>query len=158
MINHIECFAALHSHFGHNINGYRCYAFGKHESDFLTVTSAGYIHEIEIKMSRSDFLADFKKQDKHTRLQHGEYANYFWFAVPQGLLLPADIPDYAGHLEFIRLTGKRSTGLIINQPKKAPRLHTNKMPEIERKILLSMHYKQLNYLQQKASEIRRERA
>ena len=32
------------------------------ESDFITITKAGYMHEIEVKISKSDFLADFDKQ------------------------------------------------------------------------------------------------
>ena len=34
------------------------------ESDFFSVTGAGYAQEVEIKISRSDFKADFKKR-KH---------------------------------------------------------------------------------------------
>jgi hypothetical protein len=34
------------------------------EADFFTVTKTGYSYEFEIKVSRSDFLADFKKE-KH---------------------------------------------------------------------------------------------
>jgi hypothetical protein len=35
--------------------------FFKNESDFLSFTSGGYLYEYEIKISRSDFKADFKK-------------------------------------------------------------------------------------------------
>jgi len=35
------------------------------ESDFFSVTSSGYAQEIEIKISLSDFKADFNKIDKH---------------------------------------------------------------------------------------------
>ena len=35
------------------------------ESDYLCITKSGYIHEIEIKISRSDFANDFKhKKEK----------------------------------------------------------------------------------------------
>ena len=34
------------------------------ESDFFSITTSGYAYEVEIKLSRSDFFADFKK-DKH---------------------------------------------------------------------------------------------
>lgn len=35
------------------------------ESDFFSVTALGYAQEIEVKVSKSDFKADFKKQ-KHS--------------------------------------------------------------------------------------------
>ena len=42
------------------------------ESDFISVTRAGYIHEYEIKISKSDFNNDAKsKTHKHEVLQGG---------------------------------------------------------------------------------------
>lgn len=38
------------------------------ESDIFTLAASGYAIEVEIKVSRSDFLADFKKVDKHVLL------------------------------------------------------------------------------------------
>lgn len=38
------------------------------ESDFFSITTTGYSQEIEIKVSLSDFRADFKKVDKHQLL------------------------------------------------------------------------------------------
>lgn len=35
------------------------------EADHFSVTSSGYSYEIEVKISRSDFLADFKKPKHH---------------------------------------------------------------------------------------------
>ncbi len=35
--------------------------FFENESDFLTYNNSGYFYEFEVKISRSDFLADFKK-------------------------------------------------------------------------------------------------
>src|SRR5688572_4816975 len=35
------------------------------EADSFSVTSTGYVYEIEVKISRSDFLADFKKPKHH---------------------------------------------------------------------------------------------
>jgi hypothetical protein len=39
------------------------------ESDYFGVSKSGYTYEIEIKVSRSDFFADFKKKKKHRMLQ-----------------------------------------------------------------------------------------
>jgi hypothetical protein len=38
------------------------------EADFGCISSNGYITEVEVKISRSDFWADFKKVDKHRYL------------------------------------------------------------------------------------------
>lgn len=35
------------------------------EADSFSVTSTGYVYEIEVKISRSDFFADFKKPKHH---------------------------------------------------------------------------------------------
>lgn len=42
------------------------------ECDLVSITKAGYLHEFEIKMSRADFLNDFKKGIKHEVME----ANY----------------------------------------------------------------------------------
>ena len=41
------------------------------ESDFFLQKENGYCYEFEIKISRSDFLADFKKQ-RHINIQKQE--------------------------------------------------------------------------------------
>ncbi len=40
----------------------------KWESDFFSITTTGYAQEVEVKISYSDFKADFKKLDKHNAL------------------------------------------------------------------------------------------
>ena len=39
------------------------------ESDFFAISKSGLVHEIEVKISRSDFKADFKKVKKHQELE-----------------------------------------------------------------------------------------
>ena len=41
------------------------------ESDFVSVTRAGIIHEYEVKISHSDFMLDAKKYRKHDILKTG---------------------------------------------------------------------------------------
>jgi len=43
------------------------------ETDFFVLQRSGICYEIEIKVSRSDFFADFKKKDKHDILRTGHY-------------------------------------------------------------------------------------
>jgi len=40
------------------------------ESDYFGFTKSGYVYEIEVKLSVSDFNADFKKEQKHLCLKH----------------------------------------------------------------------------------------
>ena len=37
----------------------------------VSVTKAGFVHEFEIKISRSDFFADAKKVEKHCTIRNG---------------------------------------------------------------------------------------
>lgn len=39
------------------------------ESDFFAMSKSGYCMEVEVKVSRSDFFADFKKEEKHRMLK-----------------------------------------------------------------------------------------
>lgn len=71
--------------------------FGNIEMDVFSVTRAEKVYEFEVKISRSDYLADFKKVTKHRLLKEGKYwANKFIYVVPEGLIQPEEVPDYAG--------------------------------------------------------------
>lgn len=75
------------------------------ESDLLFLTQSGYWYEIEIKISRSDFFNDFKKEYGGTkksdilRSPDRMSPNYFYYAVPKGLVSSDEIPSYAGLIE-----------------------------------------------------------
>jgi hypothetical protein len=82
------------------------------ECDLISVNPQGLLCEWEIKISRSDFQADFRKERKHRCLALGqgrvarrrgsalEYqfltCSYFSYACPAGLLRESDLPPYAG--------------------------------------------------------------
>lgn len=70
------------------------------ESDFFIVQPSRFVYEIEVKISRSDYFADFNKIDKHENLNQGTgfIPNRFYFAVPEGLVSEEEIPAYAGLL------------------------------------------------------------
>lgn len=53
-----------------------------YEADLLVMNKTGYVTEIEIKRSWSDFLADFKKDD---HAHKSELIYQFWYCVPEGL-------------------------------------------------------------------------
>ncbi|MGI4875262.1 MAG: hypothetical protein ACRYFX_29245 [Janthinobacterium lividum] len=114
------------------------------EADLLVVQPTGYIAEIEIKVSRSDFWADFKKEGKHRALAAGKRTrsnaydapNHFYFAVPAGLVTAEEVPNYCGLLYIYG--GLKDVKIIRG----APRLHTNKCGEKTlRRITRSLMYK-----------------
>lgn len=59
-----------------NVNGDRKHLNLGHECDVLVCTSKGYLTEIEIKRSFSDFLADFKKYELHAPC--GIISNFYY--------------------------------------------------------------------------------
>lgn len=97
------------------------YLFGG-ESDFMVQKqSSQYIYEYEIKISRSDFLADFKKIDRHRILQDVTKtwkANRFYYVVPDGLISSNEVPKYTG---LIYITDNN-----VLTVKQAPLLHQTK--------------------------------
>lgn len=70
------------------------------EADIFHVTKSGYLYEYEIKISRSDFFAEKKKIGKTDKLNDGKRCNFFYYLVPEGLIHPEEVPEYAG-LEYI---------------------------------------------------------
>lgn len=94
------------------------------ESDFLAVTYDREVIEVEIKVSKWDYLNDFKKAEKHELLQSkrdlSKIPNMLYYCTTKGLVSVDEVPDYAGLYE-IESSGK------IKVVKKAPRLHNEKM-------------------------------
>lgn len=99
------------------------YVFGW-ESDYLALTKSGYWYECEVKISVSDFKADFKKKDKHNTLSNLSpnirRPNYFAYVTPEGLLDISDIPEYAGLIEV-------SKHGYLSFKKQPPKLHAEKL-------------------------------
>ena len=100
---------------------------GLGECDMISISKSDYIYEYEVKISRSDFKADFKKE-KHKLMLEGKSAidniektfyytpNYFNFVVPTGLISIEEVPNYAG---LIYMDDKLNFTII----KKAPLIH-----------------------------------
>lgn len=82
----IEVALANHSSFSYiknivafNVNGLGECLNINHECDMLVLSKAGYLTEIEIKRSWSDFLADFKKDHSH---ESKGLIKFFYYCVP----------------------------------------------------------------------------
>lgn len=80
------------------------------ESDYWFMTEHGETREIEIKISRSDYFADAKKE-KH---QRDDGANYFYYACPKGLIRPDEVDSRYG-LMYVSDTGYVE---IVKKPKR----------------------------------------
>lgn len=65
-----------------NVNGWSERLPIFHECDMLVCSKSGYLTEIEIKRSWSDFLADFKKKHQH---ESRGLIKYFYYCVPDAL-------------------------------------------------------------------------
>jgi len=90
------------------------------EMDLMSVSKSHLLYEFEIKISKSDFKADFKKF-KHLNMLNNithKIPNYFAFVCPDGVIPIEDVPKYAG-LWYYKDNALKE---II----KAPRLHSNK--------------------------------
>jgi hypothetical protein len=101
--------------------------YGKNECDLFRVNQSDYVFEYEVKISRSDFFADFKKKGwgdmKHNILSSGQgyyCPNRFFYVVPDGLIKVDEVPKYAG---LIYHRG----GLLFEVKKSAPLLHKKKV-------------------------------
>lgn len=99
------------------------------ECDVLSVSRAGLVSEWEIKRTKSDYRADFKKR-KHNLFSHKNRStfnfipNYFWFVT---LPMDIEIPEYAGWAVVDgseRVYSNAPSDLLLSIKKPAPRLHS----------------------------------
>jgi len=93
------------------------------EADLLCLSNSGVFHEVEIKVTKSDLLADAKKRRAH---EH-RLVPYCWFAVPTDLVgLALDCVDSRfGIVECWLKPDKQADGLlpiyatrVIRKPKR----------------------------------------
>lgn len=123
-------------------------AFGW-ESDLVSVTSAGYLCDYEIKTSRADWLRELraadstqvKERDRSKWRRHqilcGEHPkpcvdrrgdvhapSRFWVVAPEGVVHNSELPAYAG-LILVR-PHERVPMLELEKARQAPMLHRNK--------------------------------
>ena len=102
------------------------------EMDLCGIRKSGFIDEIEIKTTKADYYADFKKigmykKLKHDNIQAGEMpCNYFSFLLPEGLIELEEIPDYAGLYIYKQFDNGQSS---VREVKSAKRLHRRKISD-----------------------------
>lgn len=129
---------ALASYFNYRVNlivpnTYWGLGYDMHECDLLMVSRAGYVTEIEIKISRADLRRDAKKAHGH----ENKAIKYLYFALPTYLENCVDlVPERAGII-LVR-PGNNVPGVYPHKPKckriRDPicRKHAQKMNDRER--------------------------
>ena len=135
---------------------------GHFECDIMGIRPSGFVDEIEMKCTVSDYKADFKKQssyagwwdnkkgincnprgNKHESIQSGRLiCNYFSFLVPIEIVEKIDVPDYCGLYAWHQPSHNRFN-LQIETIKKAPKLHNEKRlnDKAKMRILLKLQYR-----------------
>ena len=115
---------------GHSPISTHAAVYGLQECDVISISKSNYIYEYEVKISRSDFKADFKKP-KHALITEKKFIketknetfyltpNYFYYVVTENLIKEEEIPEYAG---LMYVTEKGDFNII----KKAPLIHKTK--------------------------------
>lgn len=94
------------------------YLFSDWENDVLSLNANGYLVEYEVKVSRSDFLADRKKArffHYDTLCSIAYTPNRFYYATPHGLIDKSELPWFAG-LVYV--------GDTVDVIQKAPLMHS----------------------------------
>jgi len=160
------------------------------ESDKLIETRSGLIYEFEVKVSRSDFFNDFNKKDKHFvlegktgtvpsyddvkarywfvnddnyRTDKYKRPNYFYYAVPEGLVKEEEVPDYAGLIYILPEDQDRKAdgswcGEGFYVVKKAPKLHDTKYTDDELALGEKFYYNMLSWKDKYREERRKWKA
>lgn len=91
-----------------------CENFGHlFEMDVACLSQSGMLHEYEVKISRSDFLADKNKGTKYgelpkfERYQNDQWKcpNYFYYVCPENLITKIEIPHFAGLYYYTEAQG-----------------------------------------------------
>lgn len=85
---------------------------GMHECDMFIITKAGCAQEVEIKRTKSDFLADFKKGHNHVDKQ--KRITEFYYAFPSDIIDKCIdlVPENAGIIVCERYENYRGIELI----------------------------------------------
>jgi hypothetical protein len=149
-ITTIEMEEAVSRKFGHRINiivpnvswGLR----GMHECDMFIIKPTGYCVEVEIKTSKSDLLADFKKGHHHQDQRIKE----FYYCFPESMLATCEelIPKHAGiivckrssngvHARFHKdpISSRSAVKLTNAEQFKVARLGTMRIWTLKKKII-----------------------
>lgn len=114
------------------------------ESDYLAITKAGLIHEVEIKISKHDFKNESKNKSAkfalfESRTETTMIPDFFYYCVPENLISVEEVPEYAGLL-YVNDYG------FLTTPKSAPRLKKEKTDLSKLNLTDKFYFRYLHYL------------
>jgi hypothetical protein len=94
---------------------------GMHECDLFLIKKSGVAVEVEIKRSKSDFLADFKKGHDHKDRLHR--ITEFYYAFPENLVEKCIdlVPEHAGVIVCQRWVDYKKQQKVSAHIKKQPK-------------------------------------
>ena len=147
--------------------GHNLFFFDGFESDLVGVTKSDLLHEIEIKISKSDILNDRKKsrtrrtklnkkwtrieESKDEILENGNGPNKFYYLLPRDLYEKSIeiIPEFAGVFvadhKILQYSRSKKSKITITKIREAKELHKNKCTDEDvNKIKTSMYWKSVN--------------
>lgn len=126
---------------GHNIVIENLSHFFPAEIDVLSVTSAGFSYEFEVKISRADYKKDSEKVFKHSLYSRGavQMPNYFSYVCPPGLIKGHEIPNYSGLL-YVQPDG------VIKEIIKPPLIHNVKQDLLKLSLKVARVTSERQYL------------
>lgn len=120
------------------ITAIRCADIFGHETDLVSVNKTGYATEVEIKISKADFMKDFDKKHYH----ESGFIKYFYYAVPYYMLDFAleNAPEGVG---VMSVTPSKNFGKVSIIREAVARKGARKVPED--KILKMERYMSMRY-------------
>lgn len=97
------------------------WGFGMHECDLFLIKKSGVAVEIEIKRSKSDFLADFKKGHNHKDGQNR--ITEFYYAFPENLYESCKdlVPENVGIIVCYRYVNYKNENCVSATIKRRPK-------------------------------------
>jgi len=110
--------------------------FRRCECDVIGINKSEYLIEVEVKISRSDFKADFRKSrwkpmelivkkgklnTSSKLLNISRFPNRHYYCCPTGIINVSELPPWSGLIYFDQETQ------LLNVVKRAPLLHKQKV-------------------------------
>lgn len=114
-------------------------------ADMLVLTRAGYATEVEIKLTRSDWIKDGRKVKW---LGASPHVARFFYAIPETLMprgaaladvLPPNVPEHAGVL-VVRAGHGYGGYDQVREERAARRMKAQKLPDAERARIVESYY------------------
>ena len=136
------------------------WGFGMHECDMFIIKKSGIAVEVEIKRSKSDLLADFKKGHNHHDRQNR--ITELYFAFPESLYESCKdiVPEGAGIITCYRWTDyKDREQLGAHTKRQSKRIKgARKLTEKEQMKIASLGTMRIWTLKQKLIKLQNDRA